>query len=118
MAYFINGIQYTEQEYKVKVAEIKSHVAVVNDYIAKVNNQELSMEDIPEEYYLEVYFGVYGTHETVTETSKEEMLLKNIESSLSTISSYTCQFYDDMKADIETNAIDSFTIELIETGLL
>lgn len=55
MAYFIDGIEYTNKEYKIKLKEVQAHVALINDYVSKVKNGEITLEDVPQEYYQEVY---------------------------------------------------------------
>ena len=54
MAYFIDGVQYTKEEYEEKIVEVKAHVALINDYVSKVQNGEIALADVPEEYYSEV----------------------------------------------------------------
>ena len=54
MAYFIDGVQYTKEEYDNKMVEVKAHVALINDYVSKVESGEITLADVPEEYYSEV----------------------------------------------------------------
>lgn len=55
MANFIDGIEYTDEEYKIKLKEVQAHVALINDYVSKVQNGEITLEEVPQEYYQEVY---------------------------------------------------------------
>lgn len=55
MAYFIDGVEYTKTEYEIKLKEIQAHVALINDYVSKVQNGEITLEEVPTEYYQEVY---------------------------------------------------------------
>ena len=55
MAYFIDGVEYTKEEYEVKLVEVKAHVALINSYVSKVQNGEITLEEMPTEYYQEVY---------------------------------------------------------------
>lgn len=54
MAKFIDGVEYTEEEYKIKLAEVQAHVALINDYVSKVQSGEITLEEVPQEYYAEV----------------------------------------------------------------
>jgi hypothetical protein len=55
MAYFIDGVQYTKTEYYIKLEEVKAHVTLINDYVSKVQSGEITLEEVPQEYYQEVY---------------------------------------------------------------
>ena len=55
MAYFIDNIEYSEEEYKIKLKEVQIHVSLINDYVSKVQSGEITLEDVPQEYYQEVY---------------------------------------------------------------
>ena len=55
MAYFIDGIEYTNKEYKIKLKEVQAHVALINDYVSKVQSGVITLEDVPAEYYDEIY---------------------------------------------------------------
>lgn len=55
MAYFIDGVEYTKTEYDAKLVEIKAHVALINSYVEKINNGVITLNDVPAEYYDEVY---------------------------------------------------------------
>lgn len=54
MAHFIDGEQVTKEEYNSRLPEIKDHAAKVNDYVAKVQAGEITIEEVPEEYRAEV----------------------------------------------------------------
>lgn len=55
MAYFIDGVEYTKEEYEEKLIEVQAHVALINDYVSKVQSGEITLEEVPKEYYQEVY---------------------------------------------------------------
>lgn len=55
MAYYIDDVEYTEEEYEEKLIEVKAHVAVVDGYVLQVQSGEITLEEVPEEYYQEVY---------------------------------------------------------------
>ena len=56
MAYFIDGVQYTKEEYDNKLVEIKAHVALINSYVQKIQTEVITLNDVPAEYYDEVYY--------------------------------------------------------------
>lgn len=55
MAYFIDGVAYTKEEYDIKLVEIKAHVALINSYVSKIQDGIITLNDVPAEYYDEVY---------------------------------------------------------------
>lgn len=55
MAYYIDGVKYTKEEYYKMFPEIKAHAATVQEYVAKIKNGEISIVEVPTEYYQEVY---------------------------------------------------------------
>lgn len=55
MAYFIDGVSYTKEEYDIKLVEIKAHVALINSYVSKIQDGIITLNDVPAEYYDEVY---------------------------------------------------------------
>lgn len=55
MANFIDGIKYTDEEYKIKLKEVQAHVALINDYVQKIQDGVITLNDVPAEYYDEVY---------------------------------------------------------------
>ena len=55
MAYFIDGVQYTKEEYDNKLVEIKAHVALINSYVQKIKDGVITLSEVPAEYYDEVY---------------------------------------------------------------
>lgn len=55
MAYFIDGVEYTKKEYESKLVEIKAHIAPIYSYVLKIQSGEITIEDVPKEYYEEVY---------------------------------------------------------------
>lgn len=54
MAYFIDNIKYSEEEYEIKLKEVQAHVALIDDYVSKVQEGEITLEEVPEEYFAEV----------------------------------------------------------------
>lgn len=56
MAYFIDGVAYTETEYEVKLVEVNVHVALIDSYVQKIQNDVITLNDVPAEYYNEVYY--------------------------------------------------------------
>lgn len=59
MAYFIDETEYSYEEYKVKLVEIKAHVALINSYVQKILDGVITLNDVPAEYYDEVYYRLY-----------------------------------------------------------
>jgi hypothetical protein len=55
MAYFIGNEQVTEEEFYRLLPEIKAHAAIVEDYVNKVKNGEITLEEVPTKYYQRVY---------------------------------------------------------------
>ena len=55
MAYFIDGVQYTKEEYDNKLVETKAHVALINSYVQKIKDGVITLSEVPAEYYDEVY---------------------------------------------------------------
>ena len=55
MAYYIDGVQYAKGEYDIKLVEIKVRVALINSYVSKIQNGVITLNDVPAEYYDEVY---------------------------------------------------------------
>ena len=55
MAYFIDGVEYTKTEYEAKLVEVKAHVALINSYVQKIQDGVITLNDVPAEYYDEVY---------------------------------------------------------------
>ena len=56
MAYFIDNTEYTEEEYKIKYAEVQAHVALINSYVQKIQDGVITLNDVPAENYDEVYY--------------------------------------------------------------
>lgn len=50
-----NSIEITENEYNSLSQGIQTAAEEINKYCEKVKNGELTIEDVPEEYYNEVY---------------------------------------------------------------
>ena len=55
MAYFIDDIEYTKEEYDKKFIEVQAHVALIDKYVSDIQSGVIGLEDVPEEYYQEVY---------------------------------------------------------------
>lgn len=55
MAHFIGNTEYSKEEYEVRKAEIKAHVALINSYVSKIQDGVITLNDVPAEYYDEVY---------------------------------------------------------------
>ena len=55
MAYFIDGVQYTKEEYDIKLKEVQAHVALINGYVQKIVEGIITLNDVPAEYFDEVY---------------------------------------------------------------
>ena len=55
MANFIDGIMYTDEEYEIKKKEVQAHVALINSYVNKIQDNVITLNDVPLEYYDEVY---------------------------------------------------------------
>lgn len=49
-----NSVEITEEEYNVLLSEIKAHAQLVNEYVAKVQAEEIKLEEVPEDCYAEV----------------------------------------------------------------
>lgn len=55
MAYFVGDMKVSKEEFYQRLKEIKAHVALINDYVSKVQSGEITLEEVPQEYYQEVY---------------------------------------------------------------
>ena len=55
MAYFIDNTEYTEEEYEIKLKEVQAHVALIDSYVQKIKDGVITLNDVPAEYYDEVY---------------------------------------------------------------
>lgn len=55
MAYYIDGVKYTKEEYYETFPKIKAHAATVQEYVTQVKNGEISIGEVLTEYYQEVY---------------------------------------------------------------
>ena len=55
MAYFIDGVEYTKEEYDIKLVGVRNHVALIDSYVQKIKDGVITLNDVPAEYYDEVY---------------------------------------------------------------
>ena len=55
MAYFIDSIEVTKEEYEARLPEIQARAEKVRGYVQKVQDEVITMNDVPAEYYDEVY---------------------------------------------------------------
>ena len=54
MAYFIDSVAVTEEEFEKRLPEIKLHSKEVNEYVSKVNSGSITINDVPETHREEV----------------------------------------------------------------
>lgn len=63
MAYYINGVEYAEEDYYVQSEIIKIETEarreLVNRYVQQVLDELITMDMVPAEYYDEVYYTLY-----------------------------------------------------------
>lgn len=56
MAYFIDDVEYSKEEYEIKKKEVQAHVALINSYVQKIQDGVITLNDVPTENYDEVYY--------------------------------------------------------------
>ena len=55
MKYYIENTEYSKEEYEIKKAEVQAHVALIDSYVQKITDSVITLNDVPAEYYDEVY---------------------------------------------------------------
>lgn len=54
MAYFIDGVSCTKEDFEARIPRIKQHAKEVQAYVEQISSGEITLEDVPETHREEV----------------------------------------------------------------
>ena len=78
MAFYIDNVEFAEEEYYANREEVKAAAAAravkISEYLQKIAEGVITLADVPAEYYDEVYYIVNPPEPEATEADYQEAL--------------------------------------------